>query len=103
MASDVNHEPYRTTNREPCRTRLATLTLSSLFRVIPAREYLDYFASDRSHMVSRLFPASTLPTPPSPWGSTGYFTHLSDLAELCCIPSCRLAELLFPIACGRCG
>ncbi|KAH9929648.1 N-terminal glutamine amidase-domain-containing protein, partial [Amylocystis lapponica] len=32
--------------------RLLTPRLSSLFRVIPARDFLDYFASDRSHMHS---------------------------------------------------
>ena len=57
MASDVYHETIPQTT---IRTRLA---LSSLFRVIPAGEYLDYFASDRSHMVSRRLSA---PQPLSP-------------------------------------
>lgn len=35
-----------------CRSaRLLLARVRSLFRVIPAKAYLDYFASDRSHMV----------------------------------------------------
>ncbi|TBU60678.1 N-terminal glutamine amidase-domain-containing protein [Dichomitus squalens] len=80
----------------------------SLFRVIPAAVYLDHFASDRSHMVSRRFPASTSPSSVSvPRGAPapGCFDFHLIRAVLSTVRARgrRLGGLLFPIASGRCG
>ena len=42
------------------------LVLFSMFRVIPAREYLDTFASDRSHMLKKDKTTYNAPPPPYP-------------------------------------
>ena len=84
---------------------VARLLRCSLFRVIPADVYLDNFASDRSHMVSRLSSSPCLvlalcvPAALGTRGVLGCRVLLHSLSLGCASSVASLADsTVFPIA-----